>query len=230
MANQLKNLDAFQVLRSVYDVNNNCLRVCVVSGSTGDGGGFEVIITHTDDSIRLGDGTKLTTATSLAGKVGLDVNVINEVDIRDLNASTDNVAISDGVDQLEILPDGSINVNALPSSNATSVNKYGEVSSVASGIETTMITHIAVGGRKTYLQRVDSSGENIADYKVKVNGVTIDRRRTNFGDNLNAEFIFEGYLNPGLEIAVGAVVTVTVIHSRGSSADFNGKIQLLEVI
>lgn len=77
MANNLKGYDAFQVLRSVFDVDKNCLRVCLVDGGAGGGPAVEVIIDHTTDSIRLGDGTSLITATVSGVKVGLDVNVLN---------------------------------------------------------------------------------------------------------------------------------------------------------
>lgn len=98
MANRLKRFDGFQVLRSVFDVDKNCLRVCVVEGTTGGGDGFEVVISHTNDSIRLGDGSNYFTSTTIGPKNGLDVNVINSVvvtatdlDIRDLNYLTDSV-------------------------------------------------------------------------------------------------------------------------------------------
>lgn len=79
MPNNLKGYDGFQVLRSVFDVDQNCLRVCIVSGGggPGPGGPIEVIIDHTTDSIRLGDGTNLVTTTVDGSKVGLDVNIIN---------------------------------------------------------------------------------------------------------------------------------------------------------
>ena len=37
----------------------------------------EVIINHLDDSIRLGDGSSFLTSTTVSGKVGLDVAIIN---------------------------------------------------------------------------------------------------------------------------------------------------------
>lgn len=78
MPNNLKDYDFPQVLRSVFDVDENCLRVCIVSGSSGGPNPpFEVIIDHTNDSIRLGDGTTLFTGTTVGPKTGLDVNVIN---------------------------------------------------------------------------------------------------------------------------------------------------------
>ena len=90
MANQLKGLDAFQVLRSVYELTNNTLRVSVIDGSTGSGTGFEVIISHINDSIRLGDGTNFITSTNLASKYGLDVHIINASLPLPLNAATES--------------------------------------------------------------------------------------------------------------------------------------------
>jgi hypothetical protein len=77
MANNLKGDDAFQVLRSVFDVDKNCLRVCIVDGAAGGGSPIEVIVDHTTDSIRLGDGTTLFSSTAIGTKTGLDVSVIN---------------------------------------------------------------------------------------------------------------------------------------------------------
>lgn len=77
MPNNMKGYDFPQVIRSVFDVDKNCLRVCIVDGSPGEGGGIEVIIDHTEDSIRLGNGTDFLTSTYIGSKVGLDVNQIN---------------------------------------------------------------------------------------------------------------------------------------------------------
>lgn len=62
------------ILRQVYDPPTESLKVTGVSFDFP--GGIEVIIDHTNDSIRLGDGTNLITATTNASKVGLDVNLI----------------------------------------------------------------------------------------------------------------------------------------------------------
>jgi hypothetical protein len=220
LANNLKQYDANQVLRSVYELGTNSLRVSVVDGTTGGGPGFEVIITHTSDSIRLGDGTNYFTSTTVGPKIGLDVAVINDI--------SSIITDSDG-DELEINPDGSINVNIGSATSSDPVNKYGEVSAVASAMETTLVSHTAAIGKTTYLQGASSSGQNIADYKVKVNGTVIDRKLTNFGANPNVDFFFDGYLNLGYLLNVGDIVTVTVIHSRPYTADFNGKLKLIEV-
>lgn len=78
MANELKDLDANQVIRSVYDPVKNCLRVCIVDNSgSGPPGGIEVAIHHTEDSIRLGDGIDFITSTVFGAKRAYDVYVVN---------------------------------------------------------------------------------------------------------------------------------------------------------
>jgi hypothetical protein len=62
----------------------------------------EVDLDHTDDSVRLGDGTNLTTVTQNGADFGLDVNIINDdltvtatdLDIRDLAFATDSVDVT----------------------------------------------------------------------------------------------------------------------------------------
>ena len=191
-----KGYDANQVIRSVYDINKNALRVNI-EGSLTIGDGIEVVIDHANDSIRLGDGTNLTTTTTVGPDVGLDVNIINPIQILE-----DTVA---------------------------SVNKYGEAASVPSSTETTIVSHTASVGVSTFLQRVSCSGQNIAEYRVKVNSVEIDLLRTNFGDDLNTEFKFVGQDNRGFPLSPGDLVQITVVHARGSAANFNSRIQLIEV-
>lgn len=70
-------LDANQVIKRVYDEATERLRVDAnVSATVGTA---EVVISHVDDSIRLGDGVDLVTATTVGSDVGLDVNVIGGV-------------------------------------------------------------------------------------------------------------------------------------------------------
>jgi hypothetical protein len=97
---------------------------------------LQVDLSHTEDSVRLGDGTSFFTSTSENGDIALDVHLSNteiavtqgsdspwsiddgggsltvdaiDFDIRDLSASQDNVAISDGTDTLAVNGDGSLN-------------------------------------------------------------------------------------------------------------------------
>lgn len=41
----------------------------------------EVVINHADDSIRIGNGASLVSATTVGAKVGLDVNVLNALEL-----------------------------------------------------------------------------------------------------------------------------------------------------
>jgi len=67
-------LDGSQVLQHSFEESTG--RIRVDTGATIIGGDLEVAIDHTEDSIRLGDGTSFFTSTSGGGKVGLDVNVL----------------------------------------------------------------------------------------------------------------------------------------------------------
>lgn len=76
---------------------------------------------HSQDSVAVGDGTDILAVnadgsiniTDNGGSITVDGAVTvsaTDLDIRDLSASQDNVAISDGTDQLAVNTDGSINV------------------------------------------------------------------------------------------------------------------------
>lgn len=182
-------LDANQVITHVYDEVNDRLRTDATLNI--DSATIEVSTSHTDDSIRLGDGTNLTTATVVGPKVGLDVNIITsnlnirnlvfatdkvdvsnsvvgldastlsaleninvnnfpatqvvsatDLDIRNLSASQDNIAISDGTDTLGINTDGSLNIQGASqtltgTASANNTNIIGPVE--VSGYDTIII-------------------------------------------------------------------------------------------
>jgi len=103
-------LDFQQVIQNIYDEPTNRIRVDaeVTIGS------ITVDLSHTTDSVRLGDGTNFLTSTTVGPKTALDVSVINSLAISVDAADGDNLAIhdSDG-DELEINTDGSINVKTV---------------------------------------------------------------------------------------------------------------------
>lgn len=78
-------LDAGQIIKRVFDDDNDSFRVD--ANVTFEGSTQEVIISHADDSIRLGDGTKIVTATTVDSDVGLDVNIIGGVVSGDFQSS-----------------------------------------------------------------------------------------------------------------------------------------------
>lgn len=148
----------------------------------------------------------------------------NDPDAGDVHSS---LRIGDGVDELQINPDGSINVNlTLPASVNRST--YNEIAALVAFTPTLLVSYTAPVGKTTYLHRVFVSGDNVATYKVKVNGTVIETIRTYFGGDLNSQADFVEAAK-GKPIAVGDVVTVEVEHQRPFVADFNGRIQVLEV-
>lgn len=80
------------ILRQVYDPPTESLKVTGVAITIP--GGIEVNIDHTEDSVRLGDGTTLHTGTTVGPKHGLDVNIIGSDSALDVNV-TDSTTTGD---------------------------------------------------------------------------------------------------------------------------------------
>lgn len=152
------------------------------------------------------------------------INANVEVDAAD----GDNIAISDGTNTLNINPDGSINVNISQGPAGVLKSFYNEISSVPANILTAIQTYVAPVGKTSYLQKVEFSGTNIAEYTIEVNSVKQAKKRTYFGGDLDAEVIFTESSN-GFPLAVGDTVTVKVIHGRPTFGDFENRIQVIEV-
>lgn len=163
--------------------------------------------------------------------------VIDSVEFRDIDIKFeldgDPVRIIDSnKNELGINEDGSVNVNITTDDpNSQIINTYTEISSLASsGTFTTIASYTAPVGSTTFLQKVAVSGENIAEYVVRVDGVVLDKKRTYHGDGLNDEFHFDGPPSEnGQEVPVGQIILVQVRHQRPMSADFNARIQAVVV-
>lgn len=127
------------------------------------------------------------------------------------------VKITDGTDSLNINSDGSINVNIASSGSASGLTfNHNEITAVAPGVETTLITLTPISN--TRVQKIEVSGENYGLYRVKLNGTTLLNKRSWWTD-FNATFTFEDLVN-GLLVPASATLTVTVIHNRPDSASF----------
>lgn len=132
-----------------------------------------------------------------------------------LDASTDSVAIKDGANQLNINPDGSININI----GGNVINEYNEITSVASSGSFTNILSYSPG-MAAKLKYASVSGTNIAEYRVVINSNTQSRKFTYFGGNLSLDFDFRD----GIDLIGSDVVTLQVRHSRTDVGDFFGNI------
>lgn len=135
-----------------------------------------------------------------------------------------SIRIGDGVDELQINPDGSLPVSLVA---ASSTFTYNEITSLQASLPTTVVSYTAPIGKQTYLQKIFVSGDNIATYKVKLNGVTIETIRTYFGGDLNAIADFSNDTS-GKLLVENDIIIIEVEHQRPFTANFNGRVQSLE--
>lgn len=196
-------------------------RLAVDANFTAQNVQAEVDLDFVEDSVSIGDSS---TGNTLTIESDGSINTNVKVDAAD----GDNIAISDGTDTLAINPDGSINVNLTQSNPGVLSSIYSEITSVAASTLTAIQTFTAQIGVTTYLQKIEVSGSNIAEYTVEINSVVEDKRRTYFSGPLNTEFRFVE-TGTGLPLSVGDTVRVRVIHSRPTVGDFNSRLQIVEV-
>lgn len=113
---------------------------------------------------------------------------------------------------------------------AGSVYRYNEVTNVLPGLETLITSYTAVSTADCYLQQVASSGTNMAEFRVYINGVVSDKQYsslTQFGVQFD---YFTGNTSvPGVKLSTGDIVTVKALQNRPYSCNFNATIQILEV-
>lgn len=141
--------------------------------------------------------------------------------------SSIRIAGIDCNNELVVNPDGTINVNVVNSTPPTTpslVVLHNEITGIASGAETTIISLVAplTGYR---IEKVEVTGDNTAIFRVKVNGTTIANRRSWWCD-FNQEFDFEDFLN-GLLLTSGQILTVTVVHNRPHIGAFEATVMYL---
>lgn len=148
----------------------------------------------------------------------------------DLDPSNDGVYVADkdSGNKLKVNTDGSINV-VVQNNGSPQVDKniFNEQLAVASGATVNLVTYTVPSGKTASLQRIFTSGENIAKYEVLVNGIKIDCARTYFGSALNINLDYRS--DSGLILVASDNLVVTVIHNRPSVGDFQGRIQIVEI-
>jgi hypothetical protein len=139
--------------------------------------------------------------------------------------SIGDVSIVEGGNTMGVNPDGSINVNLVNSTDVPGLLLFhSDISSVVSGVETTIITVTAPSGGFR-LEKIDASGENVALYRVYVNGVEIYDKRS-WWTAFNVSFDFESFEN-GYLLTAGQVLTVTCYHTRPYTANFEATVLVL---
>lgn len=96
---------------------------------------------------------------------------------------------------------------------------HNEISLIASGIESVVLT-LAATIQPIRIFGVDVSGENVALFRVKVNGTTISNKRSWWG-NFNQSFQFP---QNGMVLNVGQTLTVTALHNRPNLSNFEATV------
>ena len=97
------NFDGNQVLQHAFEESTGRLRV---DAEVTPGGSTEVEIDHANDSIRLGDGVDLVTATTVGSSVGLDVNLIGATNL-EVTLDKDGIGQTPDVDNVTMAVAGS---------------------------------------------------------------------------------------------------------------------------
>lgn len=143
----------------------------------------------------------------------------------DLHSS---VRIGDGTNEAQVTSGGALKVFPVTTgAMGETVNTYTEVSSVAAATLTTVVTYTVPASTTAVLEKINSSGTNLATYQVFVNADVIDTKRTHWGGGFNAlfDFISNG---AGYGLVAGDVVTLKIIHDSVFLGDFEGRIQVVE--
>jgi hypothetical protein len=139
----------------------------------------------------------------------------------------DSTRIGDGEDLWEIDSNGAGHVTLDDADDETPVHPYNEIPSIASGADTDLLTYTVPVGKTAFLYRAEGSGENIARYKVLVNGTPIATRRTHHGSGLTATFDFVTGNKRQVVLQPGDIIKLKVLHNRPSAGDFEARLQLL---
>lgn len=151
-----------------------------------------------------------------ASTSALQTSAISELQNIDAELQAANISLIsvdshvDGIEALLSSIDAKLTINP-------NKNYYNEISAVASGVYTTILTKTVSVDSK--LKLVSVSGTNIAEFEVVLNGLTVDKQRTNHGSALNCLFSFEN----GVSLVPADVVLVRVKHNRPTAGDFNAK-------
>jgi len=97
--------------------------------------GTVTTLTGITNDVNIADGGNVISIDDAGGSITVDGSVTvtaTDLDIRNLSASQDNVAISDGTDTLAVNTDGSINVNIVSATIGGEIHDYDTSASVAS--------------------------------------------------------------------------------------------------
>ncbi len=159
------------------------------------------------------DGDYVNLRTDSTGALWVNIGTVVDLDIRDLDASQDNVAISDGTDTLAINTDGSINVNIVSAAITGEIHNYDVGSAIASDASDNH-DYTATGG--TFLWRsVIWSGSGSVKAEMQNNAVTFAVGFLTGRQGDTQQLVFD----PPVEVANGNVARVIRTNRQGAATD-----------
>lgn len=146
------------------------------------------------------------------------------------SSSTGTVSIQDTNGNPITSTDGALNVTVSGSVGVsyTLIPTYNEITNVASGIESTIVTYTVPLTNSFFLTKILTSGTDVAEFRLYLNSTIIDKRYTSFTE-YNTKFEFDvASQATGLKLNAGDVLVVTAIQNRADTCNFNGNILIIE--
>lgn len=120
----------------------------------------------------------------------LEVQLSHQDNIPDVGDIADSVQVGDGVEIIEVNPDGSINVVVLTAPVANNPIHVQNTHNIDQDTSFEEIFSFTSTDNATIILQVECTGGTFAHYRLKVNG-TIKREQRSTPTNSNVEFIFE---------------------------------------
>ncbi len=110
------------------------------------------------------------------------------------------------------------------SSSVNLKTEYSEISSVVSGVTSTLLSHVFGLLVQSKIRSVSVAGDNIATYEMFIDSNLIEKKRTYFGGSLNENFDF----SQGLSVGLGSTLEIKVYHLRPSVGSFSATLKYSE--
>lgn len=110
-----------------------------------------------------------------------------------------------------------VDAHVVSTNSGTPLFFGGAATSVASGVESTILSYTVPNGNSLSIENITVSSDNVSSFKVLVDNNVVAIQRTYF-TQLNARFEFSACL----KMLAAQTVQLKAMHTRSSLADFNG--------
>lgn len=222
-------LSADQTIQRAYDETNNRHRVDAQVTATI--GSVDVVIdAASGDNIAIRDSSGDELNVNADGSINV---VIQDVEI-ELNYLEDSITSHQGgvwntsiknSDGSDISPANPLSVT-FAEEPYVNIYSFNGITSVPSGVETTILTYTVPVGKTASLRLSEMSGTNIGTFNLYLGATLINRKRTFFGElNTNMEFTNKGY-----SLTAGQTISLKILHNRPFIGDFEANLQIRESV